>query len=80
MAAKIVAERTWHGPHAKCMSSCDFSAWRGDLSWLLADDVRRLARQHVRETGHQVEIETTSTTVLSLDPEAERLAPEDRKD
>lgn len=63
---RVVSEHAWHGPYARCMTVCDFSVWRGELSPLLADDVRRLARKHVRETGHPVEVETTSATVYSL--------------
>lgn len=67
---RVSVEHKWHGPHARCMSAnCGFSAWRGELSWLSADEVRRLVRKHVRETGHPVEAETTSTTVYALESE-----------
>ena len=37
--ARINAERKWHGPHARCMTVCDFSAWRGEFC-LLAERTR----------------------------------------
>ncbi len=71
MTAKGVrAERKVHGPEARCMNGCGFFAWRGELSPLLADDVRRLAREHVRETGHHVEIETVLQSVYKPDEDS----------
>jgi hypothetical protein len=61
--ARVVIERRTFGPEARCMVTCQFFAWRGEHSPLLADEVRSLARQHVLETGHPVEITTTLSSV-----------------
>jgi hypothetical protein len=62
-AKPVVTERAVHGPEARCMTVCDFFVWRGELSPLLANDVRRAAREHVRETGHPVEITTALVSI-----------------
>lgn len=59
---KRVGVREWSdGPDATCQV-CQFRAWRGLGSSLSAADVRTLARQHVRATGHAVEVQNVSIT------------------
>ena len=59
----VKAIREKDGPDAKCVSAnCGFRRWHGSMSFLSAREVRDLARQHVRATGHTVEVEIIDAT------------------
>lgn len=59
----IAFSQSKHGPDARCMNACGWREWYGEFSFLSKDEVRRHAQQHVRETGHSVEIELIWQTV-----------------
>jgi hypothetical protein len=60
---RLIREKT-KGVDAECQAGGCFHVWYGPMGLPTAREAWAMAEQHVRETGHPVEVNATMTTVI----------------